>query len=138
MKLTKKTKKKIIKIADDLINFNYLVGLSNLVYGWIFSILFSLFFIGVRLKLVEGIFQYLVFMFLAVFCFGEANKHFSKLQGLWLIVGMGIFINYILAGFGHHTVILQSMIKFAIFIVIINIIYILGFRRYLIKKWLKN
>ncbi len=133
--MDKKIKKKILKIADDLLSFNPLFTFSNLVYGGLISILFSLIFIGIRLKLLEEYFQYMIFAVMLIFCIREADRHFSKLSGLWLVVGMGVFVHYILAMVGHDTAILQAMIKFSVFLVITSITYHLGFRKYLIKKF---
>lgn len=132
--MDKKIKKKILKIADELLSFNPLFVFSNLVYGGMIAILFSLIFIGIRLQLLEGYFQYMIFAVMLVFCIREADRHFSKLSGLWLVVGMGIFVHYVLAMVGHDTAILSAMIKFAVFIIVTSIIYHLGFRKYLIKK----
>ena len=133
--MNKKIKKKILKIADDLLSFNPLFVFSNLVYGSMIAILFSLIFIGIRLRLLEGYFQYMIFVVMLVFCIREAERHFSKLSGLWLVIGMGIFVHYVLAMVGHDTAILQAMIKFSVFLVITIITYHLGFRKYLIKKF---
>ncbi len=129
-----KISKKIIKITDELFSFNPFFVFSNLVYGGIISILFSFIFIGIKSQILEGYFQYMVFVFMLVFCIREADRHFSKLSGLWLIVGIGIFFHYVLAMVGYYTPILSIMIKFSIFIIIISIIYHLGFRKYLIKR----
>ena len=133
--MDKKIKKKILKIADELLSFNPLFVFSNLVYGGMIAILFSLIFIGIRLQLLEGYFQYMIFAVMLVFCIREADRHFSKLSGLWLVVGMGIFVHYILAMVGQDTAILSAMIQSAVFIVVTSKIYHLGFRKYLIKKW---
>ena len=133
--MDKKIKKKILKIADDLLSFNPLFTFSNLVYGTMITILFSLIFIGIRLKLLEGYFQYMIFVVMFVFCIREADRHFSKLSGLWLIVGMGVFVHYILVMVGHDIAIIQTMIKFSVFLVMTSITYHLGFRKYLIKKF---
>jgi hypothetical protein len=98
------------------------------------AILFSLIFIGIRLRLLEGYFQYMIFAVMLVFSIREADRHFSKLSGLWFVVGMGVFVHYVLAMVGYNTAILSAMIKFAVFIVVTSIIYHLGFRKYLIKK----
>jgi uncharacterized membrane protein YczE len=132
--MDKKIKKKILKIADELLSFNPLFVFSNLLYGGVIAILFSLIFMGIRLQLLEGYFQYMIFAVMLVFCIREADRHFSKLSGLWLVVGMGVFVHYVLAMVGHNTTILSAMIKFAVFIVVTSIIYHLGFRKYLIKK----
>jgi hypothetical protein len=126
---------KILKNVDDLLSFNPVFTFSNLVYGGLISTLFSLIFIGIRLKLLEGYFQYMIFAVMFVFCIREANRHFSKLSGLWLVVGIGVFIHYLLAMIGYNTAILQAMIKFSAFLIIISITYHLGFRKYLIKKF---
>lgn len=133
--MDKKIKKKILKIADDLLSFNPIFTFSNLVYGNMIAILFSLIFIGIRLKLIEGYFQYMIFAVMLVFCIREADKHFSKLSGLWSVIGMGVFVHYILVMVGHDTAILQAMIKFSVFLFITSITYHLGFRKYLIKKF---
>lgn len=133
--MNKKIKKKILKTADELLSFNPISTFSNLVYGGLISILFSLIFIGIKLKLLEGYFQYMVFGVMLVFCFREADRHFSGLSGLWSVVGVGVFVHYILIMVGYDTTILQAMIKFSVFLVIISITYHLGFRKYLIEKF---
>ncbi len=77
----------------------------------------------------------MIFAVMLVFCIREADRHFSNLSGLWLVIGMGVFVHYILAMVGYDTTILQSMIKFSVFLVITSITYHLGFRKYLIKKF---
>ena len=133
--MDKKIKKKILKTADDLLSFNPISTFSNLIYGLMMSILFSLIFIGIRLKLLEGYFQYILFAVMLVFCIREADGHFSRLSGFWFVVGMGVFVHYILVMVGHDTAILQAVIKLSVFLVITSIIYHLGFRKYLIKKF---
>jgi hypothetical protein len=133
--MNKKIKKKMIKIADELLSFNPFFVFSNLIYGGTIAILFSLIFIGIRLRLLEGYFQYMIFAVMFVLCIREADRHFSKLSGLWFVVGMGVFIYYVLAMVGHDTTILSAMIQFAVFIIGTSIIYHLGFRKYLIKKF---
>lgn len=133
--MDKKIKKKILKNADDLLSFNPVFTFSNLLYGLTMSTLFCLIFIGIRLKFIEGYFQYMIFTVMFVFCLREADKHFSKLSGLWFVVGMGFFIHFVLVMVGHETSILQSMINISAFLVITSITYHLFFRKYLIKKF---
>ena len=133
--MDKKIKKKILKTADDLLSFNPIFTFSNLIYGLMMSSLFCLIFIGIRLKFIEGYFQYMIFTVMFVFCLREADGHFSKLSGLWLVVGMGVFVHYILVMYGHDTAILQAAIKLSVFLVITSITYHLFFRKYLIKKF---
>lgn len=133
-KMNKKTKKKIIKISDNLLSYDPINTFGNLIYGVMIAVLFFFIFMGIRLKLLEGYFQYMIFLVMLVFCIREADRHFSKLHGLWFFVGMGIFVHCILLMLGYETAIYQAVIQFSIFIVITSIIYHLGFRKYLIKK----
>lgn len=108
--------------------------LSNLVYGMIFCVLFVLLFIGIREKLLEGYFEYMVFGVLLVFCVLNADMRITSLEGLFIIPGLLIFLHYILLMVGHETVLLEVSINIIVLLGILSIVYLIGFRKLLISK----
>jgi len=126
---------KIIKIVDNLLNFSIFPVISNLVYLMIFGILFLITFIGIKMKIFDGYFEYIVIIFILVYSFKEADRYLSNLPGLWRIIGMGIFTNFIMLAVGYDIQIFNVMIFLSIIIIAIKFYYLIGIRKYIIKKF---
>ena len=129
-------RKKTIEGLDKNFRISWINLFSNFAYGILFAILFGLLFLGLRLNLVEGFFQLMVFIVMFAFCFREADRHFSNLPGVFLWVGMAFLLTYVLTMVGYNTmffidIILTLLSSFIFF----GLIYNFWLRSFLLKKW---
>lgn len=130
--MIKEQKEKIIRDLDRFLEVDiYLI--SGLIYGIVYSMLFVYAFKGIRLNLIEGYFQYVVVIFIFIFAFAQADRYFSNMNGIWFIIGIGIFISFVLNMFGINTSLFVAMFFLFIVLLTASFIYYL-FRNLLIEK----
>ncbi len=134
-KMKQTNNKKLVKQLDGLLpKFNIMRLVWSTVWLMIFSTLFSLLFIGLTSQALEGYFEYVVVAVLFVFCLREAIEYMQRLPNLFIVPGVGIFLNSVLLMTGNDPYLLTISIVLMFGLSIATILYQFILRDKLLKK----
>lgn len=119
-----KSEKSMKDIVHKMFSFNPLELLWNAIWFGLFTLLSYLTLAGIRVNMMENYFQYIVFLFLIVFCAREAARYLIKLHGLFIIPGIISWLYFVFLLFGIKTPLLTiTIIIFSVLLVVSGVLF---------------